>query len=96
MNQPVFKSTQFTETQITDRALRRRIDGYLISAKLKRKGLSAHSLRATSATLLMESGAGLIEIQKHLNHSSPDVTIKYIARMDKITQRTAEKISLKL
>lgn len=96
MKDSIFTSTQFTATQITDRALRRRIDGYLVSAKLKRKGLSAHSLRATSATLLMENGAGLIEIQKHLNHSSPEVTIKYIARMDKITQRTAEKVAIKL
>ncbi|MBF0313613.1 MAG: tyrosine-type recombinase/integrase [Oligoflexia bacterium] len=93
---PLFTSTAQQRERLTDRSLRRRIDFYLSKACLKRKRLSAHALRATSSTLLMEAGSSLLEIQNHLGHSSPETTIRYLARINQITDRTSEKIPVKL
>jgi integrase len=58
---------------------------------LKRPGLSAHSLRSTSATLIMENGGTLLELQQHLGHKSPETTIRYLARLEKLADKAIEK-----
>ena len=43
--------------------------------------ISSHDLRKTSATLLIEAGNELEQVQKHLGHSSPQLTLRcYVAR----------------
>ena len=93
---PVFTPDKYSIKRITPRSLRRRIDYYLSVAGLKRPRLSAHSLRSTSATLLMENGGSLLEIQQHLGHKSPETTIKYIARLDQVANKVADKIPIKV
>ena len=93
---PVFTSNQSSNHRLTTRSLRRRIDHYLKQAGLKRPGLSAHSLRSSSATLLMENGGTLLEIQQHLGHKSPETTIKYIARLEQVANKAADKIPIKV
>ena len=92
----IFRPLLKSKTAMTTRAFRRRVDTYLRLAGLKRAGLSAHSMRGTSATLAMEAGATLIEIQRHLDHASPETTIKYLGRLDKVKDAVSQKIPLKL
>lgn len=77
------------------RSLRRRVDVYLKKANLKRRGLSAHSLRRTSASLAIENGCTLLELQIHLDHSSPLTSYRYIARLEKMKNRAALQIPIK-
>jgi integrase len=95
-NEPMFRSTQGKATRLTSRALRRRIDTYLKLTGLKKKGLSAHSLRSSSATMAMAAGATLLEIQQHLDHSSCDTTLRYLARLDQVRDRVSLKIPIKI
>lgn len=47
----------------------------------RQKDISSHDLRKTAATLLMDAGASLEEVQKHLGHSSPVLTAAcYVTR----------------
>ena len=93
---PMFRSVQGRPTRLTSRALRRRIDFYLNQAGLKRPGLSAHSMRSSSASIAMNAGATLLEIQQHLDHSSPETTIRYLARLDKVRDRVSQKIPIQI
>ncbi len=93
---PIFRSTKKKPTAMNIRSMRRRVDFYLNQASLKRKGLSAHSLRRSSATLAMEAGIGLLELQIHLDHASPTTTANYIARQERLKNQAARSISLKI
>lgn len=93
---PVFTPSPTSNERISTRSMRRRVDMYLGESNLKRPKLSAHSLRSTAATLLMESGATLLEMQMFLGHKSPETTIRYIGRLDKLADQAATKIPLKV
>lgn len=54
------------------------------------KRLTAHSLRHTTATLLLKSGASLYQTQKHLRHQDPKTTEIYINLNNK-EQDTSEQ-----
>ena len=92
----MFPSYRGSQRAITARALRRRIDYYLSVAGLKRPGLSAHSLRSTSATLAMENGATLIEIQRHLDHQSVETTLRYISRLERLNDKAAARVPIRI
>lgn len=94
-NEPMFRSTLKNNKAMDVRSLRRRIDTYLLQAGLKKRNLSAHSLRRTSASLAIEANCSLLDLQIHLNHRSPETTIRYIARLDKIKNKVAHKIPIK-
>lgn len=54
-----------------------------------RPEISSHDLRRTSATLLMEAGAHLHEVQEHHGHSSPALTARcYVIRRPKMVATT--------
>ncbi len=93
---PVFTPAPTAMIRISTRSMRRRVDMYLTKSKLKRPQLSAHSLRSTAATLLMESGATLLEMQMFLGHKSPETTIRYIGRLDKLADQAATRIPIKV
>lgn len=88
---PVFTASPNSTDRLTTRSLRRRVDAYLRLSGLKRSGLSAHSLRSTSATLIMENGGTLLELQQHLGHKSPETTVRYLARLEKLADKATEK-----
>lgn len=93
---PVFVPSPNSSERLSTRSLRRRVDHYLKLANLKRAGLSAHSLRSTSATLIMENGGTILELQQHLGHKSPETTIRYLARLEKLADRATEKFPIKV
>lgn len=96
MKNPIFRSTQNKLKCMNTRSLRRRVDYYLTKSSLKRKGMSAHSLRRTSVTLAMEAGVDLLKLQAHLDHASPVTTINYIARQERLKNQAAKSIAVKV
>ena len=62
------------------RKIRSYTDAVLYQAGLKRKGISPHSLRHTSAQLLLDAGVEAIYVQLHLRHSRFDTTEIYVRK----------------
>lgn len=52
-------------------------DKYLRKNGFKKKGMSAHSLRHTTAQLLLDEGVELVYVQQHLRHESIETTQFY-------------------
>ena len=89
---PLFTST-------SNRALNKRITKETLSQIIKNrfrdsgydsKKLTAHSIRHTTATLLLKSGADIYKTQHHLRHQDPKTTEIYININNK-EQDTAEQ-----
>lgn len=93
-NAPVFTSSPRSNRKLSTRSLRRRIDSYTNKAQLKCPGLSAHSI-PLSATLLMENGGNLLELRQHLGHKSPETSIHYLARLDRVADAAVSKIPIR-
>ena len=88
---PLFTST-------SNRALNKRITKETLSQIIKNrfrdsgfnsKKLTAHSIRHTTATLLLKSGADIYKTQHHLRHQDPKTTEIYI-NMNNKEQDTSE------
>lgn len=86
-----YKITEPLFTSTSNRALNKRITRETISTILKTyfknsgydsKRLTAHSLRHTTGTLLIKSGADIYKTQKHLRHKDPKTTEIYINTND--------------
>lgn len=54
--------------------------------------LSAHSLRHSSVTFLLEAGATIQEAQHHARHASPETTAIYSHNIDQRKQHTEQRI----
>jgi len=55
----------------------------------RQRDISSHDLRKTAATLLMDAGATLDEVQRHLGHSSPILTSRcYVTRRRQMVATT--------
>lgn len=61
------------------------VDKHLRGLSLKRKGMSAHSLRHTVGQLLLEAGVSLEHVQQHLRHETMETTQFYTKKR---TQKT--------
>lgn len=60
--------------------IRYRVDKYLTALELKRKGMSAHSLRHTAGQLLIDKGVEPVWVQRHLRHELFETTQFYIKK----------------
>ena len=54
--------------------------------------LSAHSLRHTSVTFLLEAGATIQEAQHHARHASPETTGIYAHNIDQRKDHSEQRI----
>ena len=63
--------------RISPRTVRRRFKEYLKIAGIAKDGLCVHSIRHTTATHLLENGAGIRHVQELLGHESIETTAKY-------------------
>ncbi|WP_246169268.1 tyrosine-type recombinase/integrase [Rudanella paleaurantiibacter] len=77
-NEPLFD-------ELKTHQIRYIVDKHLRQQGLKRKGMSAHSLRHTAGQLLLESGVSLEHVQQHLRHETLETTQFYTKKQ---TQKT--------
>lgn len=78
--------------RLTEPSISRIIKRRLQAAGYDTHRLTAHSLRHTSVTMLLESGATLQEAQHHARHASPETTGIYAHNIDQRKQHAEQRV----
>ncbi|GHT78439.1 hypothetical protein FACS1894130_05000 [Spirochaetia bacterium] len=65
------------ENHVLSTSISERFKNLLAKFDMARKGISTHSIRHTTATQLLENGAGIFFIQDLLGHKNPETTVRY-------------------
>jgi len=81
IEEPVFYSKRVKKA-LKPGSISRIFSELLIKNDLKKKELSAHSIRHTSASLLLNNGAGIRHVQELLGHKNPETTVLYTHTQD--------------
>lgn len=91
---PLFASTgnRSKGKELTEPSISRIIKDRLKDAGFDTHRISAHSLRHTSVTFLLEAGATIQEAQHHARHASPETTGIYAHNIDQKKQHTEQRI----
>lgn len=63
--------------RLNTRSVRGRINGYLRKAKVKRPGVSPHSLTHTAALIWLNDGMSVDEVRQRMRHGTLDTTMIY-------------------
>ncbi len=63
--------------RLKTRSVRSRINGYLKSAEIKRKGVTPHSLTHTAALIWLNNDMPLEEVKQRMRHGTLDTTMIY-------------------
>ena len=85
--------------RLSRRGIRKIVDGYLKALNIKHgegRTLSAHSLRHTAATLAIQSGASLRQVQDLLGHADPRTTAIYTHVGDRWLNNPALNLGINL
>ena len=80
------------ERRLTEPSLSRIIKDRFKAAGYDTHRLSAHSLRHTSVTFLLEAGATIQEAQHHARHASPETTGIYAHNIDQRKDHSEQRI----
>lgn len=93
-NDPLFTGTsnRAREQRITEPGISRIIKNVLVSAGYDSDRITAHSLRHTSVTLLLKSGATLQQAQHHARHADPATTGIYAHNIERAKDQSEQKI----
>lgn len=94
-NDPLFTSTAHNGTygnRIAETSFSTIIKNIFRDAGFDDSKLTAHSLRHTSVTMLLKSGATLQEAQTHARHSDPKTTEIYSHNIDRDNMHTEQEI----
>lgn len=78
--------------RITEPSMCRIIKNCLKAAGFDSHRISAHSLRHTSVTMLLESGATIQEAQQHARHASPETTGIYAHNLQQQKEHNEQRI----
>lgn len=78
--------------RLTEPSISRIIKTRLIDAGFNTHRISAHSLRHSSVTFLLEAGATMQEAQEHARHSKMETTLIYSHNLDKKKQHTEQRV----
>lgn len=78
--------------RLTEPSISRIIKERLRGAGYDTHRISAHSLRHTSVTFLLEAGATIQEAQHHARHASPETTGIYAHNIDQRKQHTEQRV----
>ena len=93
-DKPLFASTgnRSRGKALTEPSISRIIKDRLKDAGFDTHRISAHSLRHSSVTFLLEAGATIQEAQHHARHASPETTGIYAHNIDQKKQHTEQRI----
>lgn len=91
---PLFASTgnRSRGQRLTEPSISRIIKDRLKEAGYDTHRISAHSLRHTSVTFLLEAGATIQEAQHHARHASPETTGIYAHNIDQRKDHSEQRI----
>lgn len=91
---PLFASTgnRSRGQRLTEPSISRIVKTRLIAAGYDTHRISAHSLRHTSVTFLLEAGATIQEAQHHARHASPETTGIYAHNIDARKEHSEQRI----
>ena len=91
---PLFASTgnRSKGRRLTEPSISRIIKTRLVDAGYDTHRISAHSLRHTSVTFLLEAGATIQEAQHHARHASPETTGIYAHNIDQRKDHSEQRI----
>ena len=91
---PLFASTgnRSRGQRLTEPSISRIIKTRLVNAGYDTHRISAHSLRHTSVTFLLEAGATIQEAQHHARHASPETTTIYAHNIDQKKDHSEQRI----
>ena len=91
---PLFASTgnRSMGQRLTEPSISRIIKTRLVAAGYDTHRISAHSLRHTSVTFLLEAGATIQEAQHHARHASPETTGIYAHNIDQRKDHSEQRI----
>lgn len=91
---PLFASTgnRSNGGRLAEPSISRIIKNRLKAAGYDTHRISAHSLRHTSVTFLLEAGATIQEAQHHARHASPETTGIYAHNIDQRKQHTEQRV----
>ncbi len=82
---PLFVSAgNRSKGKITTRAIRERVNFYLIKAGIKRRTITTHSLRHTAASLALDAGAPIFEVKQMLRHARIETTMIYLHEYNRV------------
>jgi len=73
----IFPGYYGSGTHISDNAMRDRFRYYLKESGIKKKGLTIHSIRHSTATHLLEAGADIRYVSELLGHENIETTVVY-------------------
>lgn len=79
--------------RITTRSISRIVKNALKAAGLTSDRLTAHSLRHTAATLALQNGATLQEVQQLLGHQNINITMVYLHTLERAQNTSADRIT---
>lgn len=68
---------RFKGRRLSVRGIQQIVTGYLKKAGVKRKRVTAYSLRHSAATLALQNGASLMAVRDMLRHKSISTTQRY-------------------
>lgn len=93
-NSPLFASTgnRSNGERLTEPSISRIIKLRLQAAGYDTHRITAHSLRHTSVTFLLEAGATIQEAQHHARHASPETTGIYAHNIDRRKDHSEQRI----
>lgn len=92
---PLFASTANRNQgdRITTRSISRIVKNALRAAGLESDRLTAHSLRHTAATLAIQNGASLQEVQQLLGHKNISITMVYLHTLERAQNTSSDRIT---
>jgi integrase/recombinase XerD len=80
--------------QQVDRVLRRlALDAGYVDVSGKVRTLTPHMLRHTAATLALDAGRDLVDVQEMLGHRDPKTTRRYIANRDRLHRSAVHTVA---
>lgn len=81
VNEYLFSNTRDTTKNVGVRNMQRRIKSYFCKIGLSSRLYTTHSLRHTTATILLEQGLNIVDIQGYMRHTSVNTTQIYTSFM---------------